>query len=47
VLESRRRRRAPRDVAPETEAPPVSDYAWLASAAVEPSTDAPVSSGGR
>ena len=48
VLESRRRRRsAPREAAPETEAPPVSDYAWLASAAVEQSADAPVSSGGR
>ena len=48
VLESRRRRaKAQQTVAPEIEAPPVSDYAWLASAAVEPSADAPVSSGGR
>jgi len=47
VLEARRRRRAPRAATPELEPPPASDYAWLASAAVEPSADAPVSSGGR
>jgi cytochrome c biogenesis protein ResB len=46
VLEARRRRRTPRAAPIEPGPAPAPDYAWLASAAVEPSADAPVSSGG-
>lgn len=49
LLESRRRRRRGPVVAPLPEAAPIPapDYAWLASAAVEPPADAPISPGAR